>query len=131
MNKITTLFRYFNFSLWSAGTMHWFVQRVISAAMIPLSLVFLVPFSYHYNFEYERLIDLYRSPIWSGSAFVVLSATMIHFRLGIQEVIEDYVHSSKMKSISLIVNDIISGGVILCLFIFVAKIVYENNWVVA
>tara|TARA_B100000579_G_C22426768_1_gene663352 strand:+ start:278 stop:652 length:375 start_codon:yes stop_codon:yes gene_type:complete len=116
--------RYLRFMHWNEGTKHWFFQRILSALMIPLSLLFVIPFVSHYDFDYEHLIEIYKSPIWSGAAWVVLTVTLMHFRLGMQEVIEDYVHSKKQKKILLTLNNAFFSLVVLSLLMSVIKIVY-------
>ena len=85
------------------GTHHWIVQRMTAVALVPLCLWFV--------FSLIGLIgaDLATVKAWLGSPFnaVLMILTLIagfhHAQLGLQVVIEDYIHGHAMKVTALLV----------------------------
>ncbi|MDA0679358.1 MAG: succinate dehydrogenase, hydrophobic membrane anchor protein [Proteobacteria bacterium] len=86
------------------GTDHWWLQRLTALALLLLGPWFLVTFA---------RLDGYSEPemvAWVGSPFnsimlILMSVTLAwHSMLGIQIVIEDYVHSPGVKVVSIIVS---------------------------
>jgi succinate dehydrogenase / fumarate reductase, membrane anchor subunit len=86
------------------GTAHWWAQRVTAVALIPLSLWFI--------YSAVTLVGIDRAgfKIWlngPGSILLMslfLIALFYHMQLGLQVVIEDYVHNERNKIVSLVLN---------------------------
>ncbi|MBA4275040.1 MAG: succinate dehydrogenase, hydrophobic membrane anchor protein [Alphaproteobacteria bacterium] len=91
------------------GLHHWWLQRLTSIALIPLSLWFMVV-------VVTKLIDASRIEVadWFASPYVALLmlgfllTLLIHCKLGIQVVIEDYVHREPAKLTLLLTNTFVS-----------------------
>ncbi|MFM9890297.1 MAG: succinate dehydrogenase, hydrophobic membrane anchor protein [Rickettsiales bacterium] len=89
------------------GVQHWWLQRMSALALIPLSIWFLVTLV-------TKLIGADRGMVgaWLGNPFVALAmaalviALFVHARLGIQVIIEDYVHSESKKIATLLLNNV-------------------------
>ena len=86
------------------GTSHWWAQRLTAVALLPLSLWFvwsvinLVGVD-HIGFKnwLNENANLVLMILFVGSLFY-------HMQLGLQVVIEDYVHGEKKKVTSLVLN---------------------------
>lgn len=80
-----------------SGTHHWWMQRITAVALVPLSLWFIASLVVVVTADYETVIAWLRSPVVAvlGSALIV--ALFHHGQLGMQVVIEDYVHSEALK----------------------------------
>ena len=87
-----------------SGTSHWWAQRVSALALIPLTLWFI------YSAMKFIGMDLFAFRAWlnePGSVLLLslfLIALFYHMQLGLQVVIEDYVHSEKNKIFLLLIN---------------------------
>ena len=87
-----------------SGTSHLWAQRVSALALIPLTLWFI------YSAMKFIGMDLFAFRAWlnePGSVLLLslfLIALFYHMQLGLQVVIEDYVHGEKNKIFFLLIN---------------------------
>ena len=86
------------------GTEHWWSQRVTAIALLILGGWFLFSLMRLDGFEHSAMLN------WAGRPFnsvmlVLLSVTLAwHAALGVQVVLEDYVHGRFIKVVSLLAN---------------------------
>jgi succinate dehydrogenase / fumarate reductase membrane anchor subunit len=76
-----------------SGVAHWRAQRVSAIALVPLTLWFAASIIAHSGSDYAAFIAWLRSPLTAGLMILLLIALFQHAALGLQVVIEDYVHS--------------------------------------
>jgi len=79
------------------GVTHWWKQRVTAAALIPLALWLVTSLVALGAGSYEDFIVWLRSPLVAVLMILFLIALFQHLALGLQVVIEDYVHAAGMK----------------------------------
>jgi succinate dehydrogenase / fumarate reductase membrane anchor subunit len=86
------------------GVHHWWVQRLSAVALVPLGIWFVVSAIKLAGVP----LDVYRAWLNTGAnvfLMVLFVATLFyHLKLGLQIVIEDYVHDEKTKVVSLMLN---------------------------
>lgn len=75
-----------------SGTHHWWAQRLTSIALIPLSILFVIPFAGALGQGHEAVIALYANPFHAIVAILMIAVTFQHLHQGLQVVIQDYVH---------------------------------------
>jgi succinate dehydrogenase / fumarate reductase membrane anchor subunit len=75
------------------GVEHWWSQRVSAVALVPLTLWFVASIIAHTGSDYASFIVWLRTPLVSILMILLLIAIFYHTALGLQVVIEDYVHS--------------------------------------
>jgi succinate dehydrogenase / fumarate reductase membrane anchor subunit len=75
------------------GAEHWWMARVTAVALIPLTLWFVASIIAHTGSDYVTFIVWLRMPLVSILMVLLLIALFYHTALGLQVVIEDYVHS--------------------------------------
>jgi succinate dehydrogenase / fumarate reductase, membrane anchor subunit len=75
------------------GAEHWWMARVSAVALIPLTLWFVASIIAHTGSDYVTFIVWLRMPLVSILMVLLLIALFYHTTLGLQVVIEDYVHS--------------------------------------
>jgi succinate dehydrogenase / fumarate reductase membrane anchor subunit len=79
------------------GVEHWWMQRVSAAALIPLTLWFVVSLIGLTGSDYNAFIAWLKAPFVAILMVLVLVALFHHMALGLQVVVEDYVHSDRAK----------------------------------
>jgi len=77
-----------------SGAHHWIVQRITAVALIPLSLwvIWLVLAILHADYAQARA--LVHEPVNAVLLIAFVLAVFWHAQLGLQVVIEDYVHTA-------------------------------------
>lgn len=74
------------------GVGHWWRQRLTAIALVPLSLYFVASLVFLSDTDHATAVHWLGSPITLGLMVLFLGATFYHAALGLQVVIEDYVH---------------------------------------
>jgi succinate dehydrogenase / fumarate reductase membrane anchor subunit len=87
-----------------AGTEHWWMQRLTSLALIPLSLILMGSFfnAAVFGNGYADTVAWLHRPWGAGTVLLFLAVGFHHAASGTQVVIEDYVHCECMKLASVI-----------------------------
>ena len=75
------------------GVEHWSLQRITAIALVPLTLWFAASLMAHAGNDYATFIAWLRTPIAAILMALLLIVLFYHTALGLQVVIEDYVHS--------------------------------------
>jgi len=76
------------------GVEHWWLQRLTAVALVPLTIWFVASIIAHTTSDYERSIAWLSTPLTTTCMTLLLIAMFYHTALGLQVVIEDYVHSA-------------------------------------
>ncbi|MCP5418927.1 MAG: succinate dehydrogenase, hydrophobic membrane anchor protein [Gammaproteobacteria bacterium] len=79
------------------GTHHWWMQRVTAVALIPLSLWFVITLMTVVGEEHAKVVAWIAHPFNAVLLIAFLFATFYHASLGLQVVIEDYLHEEATK----------------------------------
>jgi len=89
------------------GTDHWWMQRMTAIALLILGPWFLISIARLDNYSQADLAGWVANPF---NAVMLLLASLTlswHSMLGIQVVVEDYVHAAGLKVVSLILSKFI------------------------
>ena len=87
-----------------SGTDHWWEQRLTSIALVPLTFAAIVIVIATIGRDYVAVVQLLRSPVVAVIMLLFIFATTYHMKLGLQSVIEDYIHNKAVKTAALIAN---------------------------
>lgn len=80
-----------------SGFGHWWAQR-LSAVVLALLTPFAVYVLAKYGLaDYQALKSLFANPVCSAMAILYLLAMTWHARLGLQVVVEDYIHDAGLE----------------------------------
>jgi succinate dehydrogenase / fumarate reductase membrane anchor subunit len=84
------------------GIEHWWMQRVTAVALVPLALWFVAALIAHLGADHASAVAWLRSPLTAVAMILLVVTTFVHMALGLQVVIEDYVHHEATKLASLV-----------------------------
>ncbi len=85
-----------------SGTHHWWMQRVTALALVPLMLWLAFALASLGTMDYGAAVSWVRSPVNTVLLLASLLALFHHTQLGLQVVLEDYVHHEGVKIASLL-----------------------------
>jgi succinate dehydrogenase / fumarate reductase membrane anchor subunit len=79
------------------GTGHWWHQRLTAIALIPLTLFLVGLLPSMAGASYREFLALMAIPVTPILLLLLVGAGLYHMKLGLQVVIEDYVHHEATK----------------------------------
>lgn len=86
------------------GTGHFWQQRLTGIALVPLTLFFVGFLICMNGADYAAVRSALSHPLVALVFAVMLVSGLIHMRLGMQVIIEDYIHGEAGKLILLLLN---------------------------
>jgi succinate dehydrogenase membrane anchor subunit len=87
-----------------SGTHHWWMQRLTAVVLVPLSLWFVASLLTVVTADHATVVAWLHSPVVAILACAFIVAVFYHGQLGIQVVLEDYVHSEAWKLAAIVVT---------------------------
>ena len=85
-----------------SGVGHWWLQRLTSLALVPLSVWFVVSLLVLPSFEHATVIAWMRQS-WTALLLIIFVLVAAwHSQLGVRVVVEDYVHDVGAKTLTLV-----------------------------
>jgi succinate dehydrogenase / fumarate reductase membrane anchor subunit len=91
-----------------SGTDHWWMQRLTAVVLVPLSLWFVASLLTVVTADHATAVAWLHSPLVVILACALIVAVFYHGQLGIQVVLEDYVHSESWKLVAIVVTMFLS-----------------------
>lgn len=86
------------------GTSHFWRQRLTAVANIPLVIAFIIVLISVVGRPYPVVVDRLGSPLIASMLLLMIISITVHMRLGMQVVIEDYIHSEGKRVVALMAN---------------------------
>jgi len=86
------------------GTQHWWLQRLTAIALAPLCIWLVASLVSLSGAGWREVADWLSSPLSALAMILLLVALLWHLKLGLQVVIEDYVHGEAAKLTLLVLN---------------------------
>ena len=74
------------------GASHWWVQRLTSLALVPLTLWLAYSLATFGDVSYQAVLVWMQSPVVAVSLALLVVVLFYHVQLGVQVILEDYVH---------------------------------------
>ncbi len=92
------------------GTHHWWMQRVTAISNIPL-IIFLIAFVIsHLGASRAEVVASVANPFVAILLALTMISVLWHMRLGLQVVIEDYVHGHGTRLAALLANSFFTAA---------------------
>jgi len=84
------------------GSRHWWLQRVSALALAPLTIWFVVSFTVLIHNNYQAYSQWIASPLNAVLTITLVIILFFHMSLGLQVIIEDYLHTNRIKLLSVV-----------------------------
>jgi succinate dehydrogenase / fumarate reductase membrane anchor subunit len=102
------------------GTGTFWRQRVTALANIPLVIFLIVSIVSHIGAGYAELRAYLAQPVVAILMLALVISAAIHMRIGLKEIIEDYVHGEGARLVAILLANVFAMGVgLACVFAIV------------
>jgi succinate dehydrogenase / fumarate reductase membrane anchor subunit len=105
-----------------SGTEHFWMQRLTGIANLPLIIAFLVVVVSLVGSSQASVIATLSNPFVAMILLAALISVLIHMRIGMQVIIEDYVHTELRKIVLLMANTFFTLAVAIAAIYAILKI---------
>lgn len=85
-----------------SGTHHWWLERLTSVSTLLLFVWFLVALLRLPSLDHDTVTGWLGQPLAAAPMLLLIVSTFWHLKLGLQVVVEDYVHDGGLKAFSII-----------------------------
>jgi succinate dehydrogenase / fumarate reductase, membrane anchor subunit len=100
-----------------SGTEHFWRQRITSVALVPLTIAFLIILLRTQGHDHASVVATLSHPLPALLMLLFIGASIDHMRIGMQVIIEDYVHVEGSKITLLLLNSFFSYALgLACVF---------------
>ena len=87
-----------------SGTGHFWHQRLTALANVPLTIGFIIILVSLLGRGHATVVAVLGSPLVAIVMLLFIGSAAYHMKLGMQVIIEDYVHDEKLKVAAIITN---------------------------
>jgi succinate dehydrogenase / fumarate reductase membrane anchor subunit len=99
------------------GVEHWWMHRLTAMSNIPLIVAFVIIIATLAGRQYADVIRIVSNPLVALLLLLCVISVTNHMRLGVQIIIDDYVHDRGWKIVSVIANNFFAAVIAAaCLF---------------
>jgi succinate dehydrogenase / fumarate reductase membrane anchor subunit len=106
------------------GTAHFWRQRLTGAANVPLVIGLVAVIVATVGKPYETVVTILGSP-WVAALLVLLFVSAAtHMRIGMQAVIEDYIHGEGLKIVLIAANTLFAVAIATIAILAVLKLAF-------
>jgi succinate dehydrogenase / fumarate reductase membrane anchor subunit len=106
------------------GVEHWWVQRLTAVALVPLSLWFVASVIALVGADHAAVVAWLSRPLVAILMVLLVGTSFYHASLGLQVVIEDYVHHEGAKIAALVLNKLVCFALAVAGIFAVLKIAF-------
>ena len=108
------------------GVSHWWAQRTTALALVPLCLWFAASVIGLAGADYTAVVVWFKSPFNATLMILLIVATFYHAVLGLQVVLEDYVHHEGRKLASILIVKGLAGALGLLAVVAILKLAFGS-----
>lgn len=87
-----------------SGTQQFWLQRLTAVANVPLIIAFVIIVASLVGRNHAAVVQILGSPLVATVMLLFIISITNHMRIGMQEIIEDYVHHGGLKIVLLMAN---------------------------
>lgn len=87
-----------------SGSEHFFMQRLTALALVPLALIFVAVLVSTIGKPAAQAAAVLSNPVIAILMLLFVAAGVWHMRLGMQVIIEDYLHNEGLKIAAVVAN---------------------------
>ena len=84
------------------GAHHWWTERLTSLSTLLLFVWFAVSLLRLPDYDHATIVEWLSSPLAAVPMLLLILSTFWHIKLGLQVIVEDYVHDDGMKLFSIV-----------------------------
>ena len=89
------------------STNHWISQRISSVLLLPLSVFFVINFVKVMDKPFNEVLIKFQYPVNNLLTISFILVSLWHYQQGMQIVLEDYIHNSKNRKLTLGINRVL------------------------
>ena len=108
----------------SQGAGHWWAQKLTAIALVPLTIWFVPSMAMLAGKSHGAVVAWLGAPLNAILMALLLAATFTHLWLGLEAIIEDYVHTEWRHVGTMIAMKIAVAALALAAFFAVARIAF-------
>ena len=105
-----------------SGTETFWRQRVTAVANIPLVIFLILAIVTHIGADYGTMRAFIARPLVALAFLALIISAAIHMRIGLKEIIEDYVHGEGAKVVAILLATFFAAAVGLACTLALVKI---------
>jgi succinate dehydrogenase / fumarate reductase membrane anchor subunit len=124
MSLVTPLNRVLGLGTAKGAAEHWWLQRLTAVALVPLGLWFAGALLVLPDFSHATVVSWVQRPVTSIMLILLVVAIGYHSYLGVQVVVEDYVHTKASKIAMLIASAFAHTGLAIAAVFAILKIAF-------
>ena len=106
------------------GTDHFWKQRLTSIANVPLIIFFVALVVSLSGASHAEVVSVFSNPLIALIVLAIILSVCFHMKLGMQIVIEDYVHGEGMKIALIVLNIFFCASIALVSAFAVLKLAF-------
>jgi succinate dehydrogenase membrane anchor subunit len=96
-----------------SGTQHFWRQRLTAVANVPLAIAFILIVMSLLGRNHAAVVQILGSPLIAVTMLLFILSVTMHMRIGMQVIIEDYVHDENTKLVLVMANTFFTVAVAL------------------
>jgi succinate dehydrogenase / fumarate reductase membrane anchor subunit len=104
------------------GTETFWLQRLTAVANVPLVIFLIVSIISHIGADYGTVRAYLAQPLVGLAMLALVISAAMHMRIGLKEIIEDYVHDDGLKIVVLLLATFFAAGIGLACTLALVKI---------
>jgi succinate dehydrogenase membrane anchor subunit len=109
-----------------SGTEAFWRQRVTAVANVPLVIFLILAIVSHIGADYGTMQGFIAQPLVALAFLALIISAAIHMRIGLKEIVEDYVHGEGSKVLAILLATFFAAGVGLASVVAILKISFGS-----